>query len=219
MSSPFYWFHRQHPSPWGNLSHGTVIQTRPIQTSTSKSISPMSPSTLLTMSFSTRPSLPPSKAPPSNGLPPCHHTPSITLTPSPTCSLLTSPAAAHIKLQPSLFFALEKNKMRRSELSSTALVRLPSAHHTLTKKWFFSVWHSLSNPTLSPTTFAYTQSPPCMNWSSAPRTTSAWKGCKLSTQNSATTIHPPWQPLLHNLHDLILDLENLDNLASPDTHP
>ena len=120
--------------PSGNLSHWTVIQARQIQTITSKYISLMSPSTLLMMPFSARPFLPPSKAPPSNGLPPYHHTPSIALTPSRTCSLLTSLAVAHIKPQLSLFLASDRNKRRRFRPLSTASIRLPSAHHTLTKR-------------------------------------------------------------------------------------
>jgi len=114
----------------GNLSHWNAIQVRPIKTNTSRSRSPMSPCTLLTMSFSARPSLPPLKSPPSNGLPPFRYTPSTTLTPSPTCSPLTLSAAAHIKLQPSPFLASDMIKTRHSGLSS----RLPFAHHTLIRK-------------------------------------------------------------------------------------
>ena len=77
--------------------------------------------------------------------------------------------------------------------------QLPFAYHTLISKWYLNAWHSLSNPAPSPTTSTSTHPPPCMNWSSVPRTTSAWKRCKLSIQKfcndytpSAPT--PPTQP-------------------------
>jgi len=120
--------------PSGNLSHWNPTPVRPTQTNTSRSTSPTSPSTLPMMLFSTRPFLPPLKALPLNGLPPFHHTPLTASTPSPTCSPLTSPAAARIKLQQSHFSASDKNKTRRSGLSLTVSARLLFVHHTSTKK-------------------------------------------------------------------------------------
>jgi len=150
--------------------------------------------TLLTMSFSARPFQPSSKALPSNGLPPYLHTPSTTSTPSPTCLLLTSPAAAHIKPQSSLFLTLDKNKTRHYGLSSTASVRLPSAHHTLTRRWYFSVWHSLSNLAPSPTTSTYTHLPPCMEEMQTLHT----KFCNDYTPSAAT----PLKQTPHASHQL-----------------
>ncbi|XP_027903696.1 proline-rich receptor-like protein kinase PERK2 [Vigna unguiculata] len=132
---PFTDFIANTPSPpSGNPSRWSVTLVKPTPMNTSKSTSPTSPSTLPMMPFFAKPFLPPSKALPSNGLPPSRHTPLTTSTPSPTCLPLISPAAACIKLQQYHSSASDKNKARRSGHSLIDSVRLPFANHTSTKK-------------------------------------------------------------------------------------
>jgi len=172
------------------------------------------------MPFSAKPSQPPLKDTQSNGSLLYRHFPLTASTPSPTCLVLISLTAVHIKPQPSLSSTSDRNKTRRCRPSSTVSARPPFAHLTSTKRWHCNVWPSLSNPAPSLTTSTYTHPHPCTNWSFALQTTSAWKRCKPSIRSSVMITHPPLPPLAPNHpHGLIPDPENPDNLASLDTYP
>jgi len=174
----------------GTLHTGALHWWKPTPTNTSKSTSPTSPFTLpMTRSFA-KPFLPPSKAPPSNGSRPSHHTLSTTSAPSHTCLPLTSLAAACTKLLQYHSSASSKNKARCSGHLSIASARLPFAPYTSIKRWYSSAWPSPFNPAPSPTTSTSTHLPLWTSWSCVPPITSVWRKYKPSIQNFAMIMHP-----------------------------
>ena len=171
------------------------------------------------MLFSAKPFQPPLKAPHSNGSLLYHYIPLTALTPSPICSLLISLAAVHIKPQPSLSLASDRNKMRRLQTFIDHFCKAAFRTPHLNQEMILQCMAL----TLKPGPFAnnvYLHPPTSMHELKLHAAdyirmeemqTLHTKFCNDYTSSTAT---PPNHP-----HGLILDPKNLDNLASPDMHP